>query len=212
MLDYAEQQRNPGKHLAGIVVVVIFHIVVGYLLANGLARKMIDVIKGPIETKIIEERKPPPPENLPPPPPKLAEPPPTFIPPPEVQITAPAPAPVIARSTVVAPPVYAPPAPKAAVAAPPSNAVGVACPTASKVLREELNARYPMQARREGLSGEVVVRFVVSAKGEIRDPAIVSSSNRVFNSVSLSAVRQFTCIGQGVDVTVEVPISFKLVD
>ncbi len=209
MLDYAASQRNPGKHLAGITVVVLFHIVVGYLLANGLARKMIEVIKGPIETKIIEERKPPPPENLPPPPPKLAEPPPTFIPPPEVQITAPTPAPVIQKSTVVAPPVYAPPKPAAPTATGPSNNVGVACPNSQKI-RSEI--QYPMAARREGLSGEVVVQFVVTATGEIRDPKIISSSNRVFNSVSLSSVRQFQCKGQGADVTVEVPFSFKLTE
>ncbi len=208
MLDYAASQRSPGKHLTGIGVVIVIHLLVGYLLITGLARQAIEVIKGPLKTEIIEEKKPPPPENLPPPPPKLAEPPPTFIPPPEVQITAPAPAPVIQNRTVVAPPVYAAPKPAAAAAAP-SNNVGVACPNSQKIRAE---IQYPMAARREGLSGEVVVQFVVSATGEIKDPKIISSSNRVFNSVSLSSVRQFQCKGQGADVTVEVPFSFKLTE
>lgn len=206
MLDYAESQRSPGKHITGISVVLVVHALVAYALVTGLARQAIDVIKGPLETKIIKEEKKPPPENLPPPPPKLAMPPPTFIPPPEVQITQAAPAPVIQRSTVVAPPVYA--APKAAPA-PPSNAVGTACPNSQKIRAE---IQYPMQARREGLSGEVTVKFIVTSRGEIKDPQVISSSNRIFNNVSLSAVRQFNCVGQGVDVAVEVPFSFKLTD
>ena len=84
-LNYAEQQRNPGKHVVGIGIVIVLHILLGWALLNGLARTVIEVIKGPIETKIIEEAKPPPPppENLPPPP-KFAPPPPSFVPPPEV--------------------------------------------------------------------------------------------------------------------------------
>ena len=70
------QNRNPTKHLTGIVFVVILHLAVGYALVTGLARKVVEVIKQPIETKIIEEIKPPPPDTPPPPPPKLATPPP----------------------------------------------------------------------------------------------------------------------------------------
>jgi periplasmic protein TonB len=56
--------------------------------SQGLAQRLVEVIKAPIETKIIEEVKPPPPpppENLPPPP-KFAPPPPSFVPPPEVNV------------------------------------------------------------------------------------------------------------------------------
>ena len=72
--DYADQQRKPGKHLVGIGIVILMHLLLGWALVSGLARKVVEVIKNPIETKIIEEVKPPPPppENLPPPPPKLA--------------------------------------------------------------------------------------------------------------------------------------------
>ena len=70
-MDYASQQRNPAKHSIGFGIVILLHVVVGWALLNGLARKVVEVIKAPIETKIIEEVKPPPPpppENLPPPP------------------------------------------------------------------------------------------------------------------------------------------------
>ncbi len=58
-------------------------------MVNGLARRVIEVLKPPIETKIIEEVKKPPPETPPPPPPKLQAPPPPFIPPPEINIQVP---------------------------------------------------------------------------------------------------------------------------
>jgi protein TonB len=134
----------------------------------------------------------------------------TFVPPPEVQISAPA----VQQPTIQAvqresaPQFTRPTAPAPAAAAPSTN-VGIACPNSQKVRGE---IQYPTQARREGLQGEVTVRFTVSAGGQIKDAAVVSSSNRVFNSVSLNAVRQFNCVGQGQDVVVEVPFSFKLTD
>src|SRR6266853_2486051 len=110
-MDFAQEQRNPTKHLVGIGFVILFHVVLVYALVTGLARKVVDVIKVPIETKIIEEVKPPPPpERPPPPPPKLAAPPPPFIPPPEIQIAQPPPQqPVIASVQTAPPPPNAPP-------------------------------------------------------------------------------------------------------
>ncbi|MDH4051952.1 MAG: energy transducer TonB, partial [Rubrivivax sp.] len=96
-MDYAEQQRNPGRHAVGIGIVIAMHLLIAWALVSGLARRVVDVIKAPIETKIIEEVQPPPPpppENLPPPP-KFAPPPPSFMPPPEVVVNNPPPAPAI---------------------------------------------------------------------------------------------------------------------
>ena len=86
-MDYSE--RSPGKNLSGLTLVVILHLAIGYALVTGLARKVVEVIKAPLETKIIEEVKPPPPDVPPPPPPKMAAPPPPFIPPPEINIQVP---------------------------------------------------------------------------------------------------------------------------
>ena len=104
--DYADQQRKPGRHLVGLGIVVVMHLLLGWALVSGLARKVVEVIKNPIETKIIEEVKPPPPppENLPPPP-KTAPPPPSFVPPPEVVVAPPpTPAPAITVQTTTPPP------------------------------------------------------------------------------------------------------------
>ena len=70
-MDYS--QRDPGKNISGIAMVVILHLAIGYALVTGLARKVVEVIKAPIETKIIEEVKPPPPD-VPPPPPMISGP------------------------------------------------------------------------------------------------------------------------------------------
>ena len=70
-----------------MAAVIVFHAVLGYALVNGLARKIVEVVTQPLETKIIEEVKPPPPDKPPPPPPpRLAAPPPPYIPAPEVQV------------------------------------------------------------------------------------------------------------------------------
>ena len=92
-MDFSTRGPQPQKHALGITMVIAFHAIVIYALVTGLGKKIVDVIKQPIETKVIEEVKPPPPppERLLPPPPKLEAPPPPFIPPPEVQIATPPP-------------------------------------------------------------------------------------------------------------------------
>ena len=86
-MNYAQHQADPRRHLIGITIVVLFHLLVVYALVTGLAKKVIDVVRAPIETKVIEEIKkpPPPPEVVLPPPPKLEAPPPPFIPPPSTR-------------------------------------------------------------------------------------------------------------------------------
>ena len=212
-MGYAEQQRQPGKHLTGIAVVIVFHLILGYALASGLAHDIVKIIKPVTETVIIEEvKKPPPPPEPPPPPPKMVQVIPTFVPPPEVQIQAPQILqPVIANTSPVAPATFAPPTPPApptpATASAP--AVGIVCPNSRQFIAD---IKFPTQARRDGLQGEVLIEFTVGANGEIKDVDVKSSSNRVFNSVSINTVRQFKCNAQGRDVRVQVPFSFKLTD
>ena len=184
--DYADQQRKPGRHVVGLGIVVVMHLLLGWALVSGLARKVVEVIKNPIETKIIEEVKPPPPppENLPPPP-KTAPPPPSFVPPPEVVVAPPpTPAPAITVQTTTPPPpapvTIAPapaptpapaPAPAAAPSAPPRLAQGDArqcAPTA---------ADYPPAAVRAEATGSTVVRFTVDASGKLAGtPEVVRSA------------------------------------
>jgi protein TonB len=155
--------------------------------------------------------KKPPPDTPPPPPPKLAAPPPPFIPPPEVQIQIPVAAQQAAITTVTTEKPPAPPPPPAPVVIPgPTIVVGIACPNSQKVRTE---IQYPKEAIQKGISGDVLIEFTVDGhSGEIRDMKVLSSSNRIFDRVSLNAVKSFNCTAQGRDVRVQVPFVFNLKD
>lgn len=197
-MDFAQQQRSPGRHLLGFGIVVALHLLLGWALVTGLAQRMIEVIKAPIETKIIEEQKPPPPpppENLPPP--KFAPPPPSFVPPPEVNVNppptlaptitttqvVPPPAPV----TITPPPVVAPPAPaapRAAVRTEPRIDFQNACE----------KPEYNTAARRAEAQGATTILFTMDTSGQISEANVEKSSgpsreHKILDRLALEAVR-----------------------
>jgi protein TonB len=154
-MDFAQQQRNPRKHVIGIAFVLIFHIVLVWALVNGLAMKVVEVVKAPFETKLIQEsHKAAPPDTPPPPPPKLTVPPPPFIPPPEVIIAEAPPAPVMVTTTT------APPAQSAKLD--------------TRHTCEE--PEYPSASRRSGETGTVTLRFLIDTGGHVIDSKIETSS------------------------------------
>jgi len=219
-MNYSQQQADPKKHLFGIGAVILFHVLVVYALVTGLAKKVIDVVRAPIETKVIEEIKkpPPPPEVVVPPPPKLEAPPPPFIPPPEIQIANPPPAPTITATTSTPPPapvVIAPAPPPVAVApAPPAApapavmSAGVVCSNYTNVMKE---VDFPREAIRQGLDrGEAVVQFTLTANGEVKDIRSIRSTSPIFARNSVRIVGEYKCQGQGRDITVTVPFGYKL--
>jgi protein TonB len=181
-VDFAQQQRNPGRHVVGIGIVLALHLVLGWALVTGLAQRLVEVIKAPIETKIIEETKPPPPpppENLPPPP-KFAPPPPSFVPPPEVNVNPPpTPAPTITTTQVAPPPTPVTVAPAPAPAAPPApppprvaarpaiGNVGACAPR---------NEDYPPAAVRAEATGVTKIRFNIGPDGKMLGAEIVKSA------------------------------------
>lgn len=199
-MNYAEQQRNPGRHAVGFGFVIVLHILLGWALLNGLARSVIEVIKGPIETKIIEEVKPPPPppENLPPPP-KFAPPPPSFVPPPEIIVNPPpTPAPTITVTPVAPPPappvVIAPPAPPAPP--PPAPPRVAARPAIGNVAScAPRSDDYPVVAIREEATGITKIRFRVDATGKLAGADVVSSAggsraHKALDRVALSKLSE----------------------
>ena len=204
-MDYAERERNPARHLPSITMVVILHIALGYALVTGLARKVVEVIKQPLETKIIEEIKKPPPDTPPPPPPKLQQPPPPFIPPPEINIQVPITqmAPTITTVTTERPP----PAPK--IEAPPAP---------QPLVRREYKASYrvepqfPRQAITQGLSGKVVAWVHVAPSGNVTNVEIRQSSNRIFDREVIRALSQWKFNPEPVGFIGEYEIVFNLQD
>ena len=218
-MDFAQQQRNPAKHLAGLTFVVLLHVAVIYALVNGLARKVVEVIKQPLETKIIEEVKPPPPPpEVPlPPPPKFVAPPPPYIPPPEVQIQQPPPVQNVITATTNVPPPEAPPpvAPRvveAPPAPPPPKTVGTVCPNIAMVAGD-LRGRFERLAAKSGVtSADVTIEFTVAPNGEVKDEKVTQSTNPLVNSLALSGVKRLGCKGQGQDIRLSAPFAFKLQD
>jgi periplasmic protein TonB len=177
MVALTPQPSNPATRGASLALVVLLHIVIIYALVTGLARRMVEVIRHPIETKIIEEAKPVAPA-VPPPAPlptlKFEVPPPPYIPPPEVHIQQPPPqqAPIVV-TTPVKPAAPTPPPVARAVEAPPHNSVHI--PPVIDASRCE-KPEYPPAARRFGETGTVVLRILVGVDGSVISSEVQTSS------------------------------------
>jgi protein TonB len=201
-MDFSSRSPQPQKHLVGITIVIALHVIVVYALVTGLGKKIVDVIKQPIETKVIEEVKapPPPPERLLPPPPKLEAPPPPYIPPPEVQIAVPATTQAAITAVTSAPP---PPGDirPVAPAAPPPAPVAPARPAVVKIgtiCTTMVPPTMPRKALQSGTGGTVVARATIKG-GKVVEVEIRSSNPRnLFDSAVKDAMMQYTCSGDHV--------------
>lgn len=218
-MNFNQQEQTPAKRFTGLAVVVLLHVLVLYALVSGLAKRVVEVVRAPIETKVIEEVKappPPPPEVVVPPPPKLEAPPPPFIPPPEIQIAAPAPAqPTITASTPTPPavaeiaplPVPVPEAAPAAPAPPPKPviaAISVACQkTVAPVM--------PARAVEEGINGAVKARITIRNSKVVAVDIVSAKPRGVFDAAVRTAMMRYSCQTEGDQVVIaEQDFQFKL--
>lgn len=168
-MSYAHP-RSSSRRLTGVVITVALHIALIYALIHGLARKIVEIVTPPLETKIIEEIKPPA-DKPPPPPPKLTTPPPPFIPPPEVNIQMPIQqAPTI---TAVAP-TPPPPAPVPFVPTPPPRVAVSTAPVVNAASCDK--PEYPPAARRANETGTVLLNFLIDVNGKVLESKVERSS------------------------------------
>jgi len=210
-MDYARRQRDPTKHMVGLVFVVAVHLLVIYALVTGLGRQMFQIIKKPMSATIIEEIKPPPPP--PPPPKKLDTPPPpppkieTFVPLPDTAVVTESAGPTI---TVVQP---EPPPPKPVVVeAPPPP------PPPKPAVRKGIvrlsgdDPVYPRQALRANIEkGLVLARVMIDEKGNVTDVIIVSSQPpKVFDQAVIDALKEWKFKPEGEKYVGEIEIAFKM--
>jgi periplasmic protein TonB len=200
-MDFAQESKASSRTTAFIAVVGI-HILIIWAIASGLAKKVVDKVAGPIETKVIEEVKPPPPpEQLPPPPPPdLKAPPPPFVPIPEVQIQQAAPPPPITTQQAVVPPPAefkpAPPPQAAPVAAPPparpAGPVNAKVVCTKMVAPEAPSVEFDSPAEYEALitlkNGRVAALTIKVIRG-ISD----RRAQRSLTGLIDAAVRQYEC-------------------
>jgi len=152
---------------------------------------------------------PPPPKDAPPPPPDLKEdlpPPPNETPPPDAKPKAPIMIGISMSSTTAAGSFSAPvgntlygQAP--AVAKDPSEVKPYASPTGRyvppyKVTKlpktiHEVKAKYPEEARKLGLEGQVVLRLTVDTAGKVVQAKVIRGAGNGFDEAALAAVTQF---------------------
>lgn len=213
-MNFAQQQRDPRRHLVGFTAVVLFHALLVYALVTGLAKKVVDVVRAPIETKVIEEIKkpPPPPEIVVPPPPRLEAPPPPFIPPPEVQIATPPPP----QPTITAVTPTPPPAPVVIAPAPPPVAVAPTPPPpapATTDVRAHCTQMPKPEVPGTNFTGKLsfTARALIKG-GKMSQIEIVPGSfkgttdrrvQRAFTQAVTDAMSAYTCGGDNVAVTQE---------
>jgi protein TonB len=163
------------------VAIVLMHVGMVWALNSGLSQRVVDVVLGPIETRMIEEA--PQVEEPPPPPPPEIESPPPFVPPPEVAINIPqdAPPPKAIRQTTTERPKAQPPiAPKAPAVA--KTAPGV------DPRRPPTKPDYPASSRRAGEEGTVVLDLYILPNGRVGEARVQKSSG--FPRLDDAAVRE----------------------
>ena len=182
-MPYAPADDSSFFSRRGLVfaVIVVLHFGMFWLLNSGLSHQIIDVVLGPIETRMIEDA--PKDEEPPPPPPPKIETPPPFVPPPEISIDIPADAPptnAIQTATNVrptAPPVIAPSAPAVPRTAPRSDS-----------RRPLTQPEYPPSSRRAGEAGTVILEVYVLENGRVGEAKVKQSSG--FPRLDEAAVRE----------------------
>jgi protein TonB len=147
--------------------IVVLHVGFVYVLNAGLATQAVEVVFGPIETKMIEEIKDEE-EKPPPPPPKIETTPPPFVPPPDISIDLP-----VETSTTTAitattkkPVAKPPPAPPKVEKVPPRQ----------NPRRPLVEPDYPPQSKRLGEEGATVLRLYILEDGRVGDAQIATSS------------------------------------
>jgi protein TonB len=215
-MDFARQQRDPTKHMIGIVFVVLIHVLVIYALLTGLARTVVEVIKKPLSATIVDEIKAPPPP--PPPPKKIIETPKvqapveTYVPPPDIPVAAPTTAPVISAPTTTlptAPHVIAPPAVVAPPAPPPAPKPAIRKNPKRQSGEDLVYPRAAIRARIE--KGLVVARLMIDEKGNVTEVIIVSSEPpRVFDRTVIDGVKDWKYTADGEKYVAEIEVSFVL--
>lgn len=215
--------QDPGSRVKGIVIVVALHVLIGYALVSGMARKGLELVKKPLEAVVIQEviippPPPPPPKKIEPPKevPKVQAPPPPFVPPPDVPPPVTNTAPVIvatptpppAPAVIAPPPPPAPPAPPApaptpapVATGPKRSAIGVACPT-------QVAPEMPRRALQDGTEGVVKAQILIK-NGVVQEVTILSGP-RVFHAAVKNAIAQYKCVADGPEVLATQEFNFKL--
>jgi periplasmic protein TonB len=85
------------------------------------------------------------------------------------------------------------------------------------IARVRVQPQYPFEMRRAGITGEVLVEFIVDANGDVRNAFAVRSSQREFETAAVQAVSKWKFKpgrkgGRNVNTRMQQPISFSLAE
>ena len=188
-MSYANRKEMGSNRTAGIVVVALIHVALGYALVTGLAYNVIKKTAEDLKTFDVSE-PPPPPEKPPPPPPKDNTPPPPVTAPPAIIRMAPMQSPIIAAPSIpqfVPPPITVPPRPNP----PPPPHVSQTAKARGDLHSLFSTDDYPASALRNEEQGTTGVRITVGTDGRVADCQVTSSSgSAALDTATCSIIRR----------------------
>jgi len=202
---YPQETSIFSKRAIVFIAIVVFHVLVIYAFATGLAKSGQRYLSTILQTTMIQQEKP---KDLPPPPPPvdLKEKPPVQVIAPDINITVPveAPPPIQNVTTKAAPP--PPPAPRAVAPGTPIKPISM----------PDVHDYYPEQARRDGQEGRAQVKVCVGANGKIVSAETATTSG--FPALDEAAIKvakaarfkPATTEGKAVDSCATLPVKFEL--
>jgi periplasmic protein TonB len=176
VMSYHET-KSTGQRSFGLVFVIVFHIILIYGLASGLAGDLSSKVAEVLETKVVEEDKPPEVELPPPPPPDTKIPPPDFVPPPSFDFVPDAPAATTAIQQIQRDK-PTPPVVEANMTKPKPAGKGLSRPP------------YPATSERLGEEGSVGLQLYINETGRVSEAKMISSSG--FERLDEAAVKHAT--------------------
>jgi len=86
-----------------------------------------------------------------------------------------------------------------------------------RILGQQASPVYPAGMKRQGISGEVALEFIVDSNGDVRNVIVKNSSHREFEAPSIEAIQQWKFRpggkdGENVATKMTIPIMFTLKD
>ncbi|MBL8518254.1 MAG: TonB family protein [Betaproteobacteria bacterium] len=200
MSGWAQKQRQPGKHLTGIIAVSLVHGVAFWMIMTGAGQKFVKaVVPSSIVEVVLPPEPPPPPPPKPPEPPKqkldTPPPPPNFVPPPEVAPpTTTAPVIEAVQTPPPPPPVYVPQPPQPVQPPRPVGPRGFGSITNRAACVAAFRDSFPREARRAQQEGSVTISARIGQDGRvIRAEVVNSNPRRVFDRAALNVLNSGIC-------------------
>jgi protein TonB len=179
LMDFAQQQRNPSRHVPAIVVVLLLHLGIIYALVTVRAHKVIEVVQQPLEVAIVTEVRSSPPRPLVLPPPQKAVPLPSYVPPPEMVVAQSPPQTDTIMAVALVKPAAVEPLPRRGV---------------RPLDLDACRPQYPRRALREGQTGRGEALLAVASDGRVQSVVITSANpSGVFDKEVIRAMSGPEC-------------------